>query len=102
MPEAGPLDAGWRHGTGSTGSDSTCVDVAVRGGTVLVRDSKDPHGPSLRFGFDEWQVFLDGVRDGEFELPGPPTHHPPIRADTSSDDRRGRAARRAASSMAAR
>jgi hypothetical protein len=33
---------------------------------VLVRDSKNPNGPVLRFSHEEWQAFLHGVLDGEF------------------------------------
>jgi hypothetical protein len=44
-----------------------CVEVAIIQ-TVLVRDSKDPEGPILRFTFDEWTVFVAGVRGGEFDL----------------------------------
>ncbi len=68
----GPLGPRWRHGSTSQGSDQTCVDVAVRERQVLMRDSKDPAGPVLRFTFAEWQVFLHGVRGGEFELPTHP------------------------------
>jgi hypothetical protein len=38
-------------------------------GAVVVRDSKDPDGPVLRFTTREWEVFLLGVHNGEFELP---------------------------------
>ncbi|NUR73357.1 MAG: DUF397 domain-containing protein [Hamadaea sp.] len=45
----------------------TCVEVAVLDDEVLVRDSKDPHGPVLRYSRAEWQAFLAGVREGEFD-----------------------------------
>ena len=64
-----PLQAGWRSSSFSTGADSTCVDVALGDRTVLLRDSKNPDGPVLRFTFAEWCAFLLGVRAGEFELP---------------------------------
>lgn len=66
--ESGPLDHRWRRSRFSTGSDATCVEVAVHGGAVAVRDSKDPDGPVLRFTSAEWRVFLHGVREGEFDL----------------------------------
>ncbi|MGD9529244.1 DUF397 domain-containing protein [Pseudonocardia sp.] len=75
-----PLGWAWRHSSFSQGSDQTCVDVAVRDDQVLVRDSKDPDGPRLRFTHREWQLFLLGVRAGEFEL------HPRT-ADTSPHSR---------------
>ena len=78
-----PLGPRWRHSSFSTGSDATCVDVAVVGAVVLIRDSKDPAGPALRFSFAEWVVFLLGVRAREFELPGGPH----VGAHRSSDNR---------------
>jgi hypothetical protein len=35
--------------------------------TVGVRDSKDTSGPVLRFTLDEWNAFVGGVRNGEFD-----------------------------------
>lgn len=34
----------------------------------LVRDSKDPDGPTLAFTAAEWAAFIAGVKDGEFDL----------------------------------
>ena len=49
-------------------SNSNCVEVAsLSGGGVGVRDSKDPGGPVLRFTPGEWQAFLGGVQNGEFD-----------------------------------
>ena len=48
-----------------------CVQVAFPDGLVAVRDSKDPQGRALLFTPEEWQAFLDGVRDGQFDLPRP-------------------------------
>jgi hypothetical protein len=50
-------------------ADSSCVEVAWRDGEVLVRDSKDPGGPVLRFTGVEWAAFVAGVRDGELQSP---------------------------------
>ena len=77
-PRPAPLNRRWRHSSFSSGSESTCVDVAVRDELVEVRDSKDPHGPTLSFTFAEWRVFLLGVRAGEFELPTVPTAAAPV------------------------
>jgi Domain of unknown function (DUF397) len=46
-----------------------CVEVAVVGDRVAVRDSKDRGGPVLLFTSDEWEAFLAGTRDGEFDPP---------------------------------
>jgi hypothetical protein len=34
----------------------------------LMRDSKDPDGPKLAFTHSEWDAFIKGVKDGEFDL----------------------------------
>lgn len=54
----------WRRS--SYCSDSSCVEVAQSGDDVLIRDSKDPGGPALRFSRREWAAFVSGVIDGEF------------------------------------
>lgn len=46
-----------------------CVEVAVAGTQVQVRDSKDPGGPVLTFSLDEWRAFLAGAAAGEFDAP---------------------------------
>jgi len=65
----------WRRSSYCTGSDSTCVDVAVTPADVAVRDSKDPDGPVLLFTPREWRAFLLAARDGEFDLPTPSRMH---------------------------
>jgi predicted secreted Zn-dependent protease len=63
-PEDGLL---WRKSTAS--ASGNCVEVAVGGGLIHVRDSKKaPAGPALAFTAPEWNAFLTGVRDGEFNL----------------------------------
>lgn len=47
----------------------TCVSVAVTAEAVGVRDTKDASKTTLVFTHDEWIVFLDGVKKGEFDLP---------------------------------
>jgi hypothetical protein len=57
----------WRKSARS--GNSGCVEVAILERLVGVRDSKDHQGPVLVFTPDEWNAFLAGVRDGEFDLP---------------------------------
>jgi hypothetical protein len=57
----------WRRSAACSGADTTCVEVAMREQVVLVRDSKDPGGPRLRFDRAEWVAFVAGVRAGEFD-----------------------------------
>jgi hypothetical protein len=47
---------------------SSCVEAAVIGNEIAVRDSKDPSGPILRFTPAEWDAFVAGVQNGEFEF----------------------------------
>jgi hypothetical protein len=49
-------------------ANGNCVEVAdLPGGAIGVRNSRDAKGPVLRFTPDEWQAFLGGVRNGEFD-----------------------------------
>jgi Domain of unknown function (DUF397) len=49
---------------------NACVEVAMSRDGVAVRNSKDPGGPVLRFTPLEWEAFVGGVREGEFDLGG--------------------------------
>jgi hypothetical protein len=65
---AGDLDhALWRTSTYS--NNGACVEVAYIDGRAAVRDSKDRQGPVLVFTPTEWEAFVKGVRDGQFDLP---------------------------------
>lgn len=46
---------------------NACVEVGHDGGDVLIRDSKDPEGPVLRFTDEEWTNFQGAVRAGAFD-----------------------------------
>jgi hypothetical protein len=49
-------------------SNGNCVEVTeLPGGSVGVRNSRDPEGPVLRFTPGEWAAFLVGARRGEFD-----------------------------------
>ncbi len=49
-------------------ANGNCVEVSDQPeGTVGVRNSREREGPVLRFTPDEWQAFLGGVRNGEFD-----------------------------------
>ena len=60
--------AQWRKSTRSGGNTDMCVEVAFVGGAIAVRDSKDATGPVLVFDQAEWDAFVGGVKDGEFDL----------------------------------
>jgi hypothetical protein len=44
-----------------------CVEVAFVDGQVGVRDSKDRQGPMLVFTANEWDAFLAGASEGQFD-----------------------------------
>ena len=49
-------------------SNGNCVEAAKLGdGHVAVRNSRSPSWPVLRFTPDEWDAFLAGVSNGEFD-----------------------------------
>lgn len=54
----------------SSSSVTGCVEVAFLGGErIAVRDSKSPaHGPHV-ISSNAWAEFIDGVKNGEFDLP---------------------------------
>jgi hypothetical protein len=47
-------------------SNGACVEVAVAGNRVHLRDSKDPDGPRLTFTAEEWRGFVADVRADRF------------------------------------
>ena len=59
----------WRKSSYSGGNGGDCVEVADNlPEVVAVRDSKDPTGPVLAFGSDEWRAFMVAIKVGEFDL----------------------------------
>jgi hypothetical protein len=72
-------------------SNGNCVEVAsLPGGTIGVRNSKDPGGPVLRFTPREWDAFVGGARLGEFDRFGTAASRPG--ADRGARDEPGRRA----------
>lgn len=59
--------AQWRRSTRSNGQGD-CVEMAEVADAIGVRDSKDPTGSVLVFTRAEWDAFVDGAKNGEFDL----------------------------------
>ena len=59
-------NAEWRRST--TDADEPSVEVALLDTGVAVRDSRKPEGPVLFFTPAEWDAFVGGAKDGEFDL----------------------------------
>jgi hypothetical protein len=60
--------ADWKKSSRSGPYTDNCVEVAFVAGAIAVRDSKNPSGPVLVFTPGEWDAFVDGAKDGEFDL----------------------------------
>lgn len=65
--------AQWWKASASSGGNNDCVETALiaDGAELLgmgVRDSKDPHGPVLRFSADAWTAFTDSIDRGDFPV----------------------------------
>ncbi|HKB30663.1 MAG TPA: DUF397 domain-containing protein [Streptosporangiaceae bacterium] len=57
-----PQHSRWRKSTLSA-YNGNCVEARASGpATVQVRDSKDPHGPTLTFTRAAWRAFLAEVK----------------------------------------
>jgi predicted secreted Zn-dependent protease len=61
------LNARWRKSTRS-GDNGACVEARAVNDTTQIRDSKNPSGPVLTFTREEWHAFIDGVKQGEFDI----------------------------------
>jgi Domain of unknown function (DUF397) len=55
----GTLTTRWRKSSYSGGNGGACIEIATRrhDGHILVRDSKDSTGGTLRFSPDAWRRF---------------------------------------------
>ena len=58
--------AEWQKSSRSDGGN--CVEVAFVGEAIAVRDARNPDGPALIFTAAEWDAFVGGAKDGEFDL----------------------------------
>ena len=58
----------WRKSSRSGPFTDNCVEVAFVDDAIAVRDSKNPTGPVLIFTASEWDAFVDGAKDGEFDV----------------------------------
>jgi hypothetical protein len=59
-------DTVWRKSTRSAANG--CVEVAFLDGQVALRDSKNEVGPVLLFTSTEWEEFISGAYEGEFDF----------------------------------
>jgi hypothetical protein len=53
--------------TGRRCDGGQCVEIGTLGESILIRSSEDPGGRHVEFSRDEWQMFVDGIKDGDFD-----------------------------------
>ena len=71
MPDLDLNEAVWLRSSRSAEEVGPTVEVAFVGDQIAVRDSTDPEAVLL-FTQGEWDAFLAGVNDGEFDLEDEP------------------------------
>jgi hypothetical protein len=60
-------DRGWYKSSYSGNGGGSCVEVKMTGKSVHVRNTRDRNGPMLEFTHAEWDAFISGAHDGEFD-----------------------------------
>jgi Domain of unknown function (DUF397) len=65
------MTLGWRKSSrsGSSGSQSDCVEVARLPRTIGVRDSKDPFGPTLSVPSSGFRDLMTAIKRGDHDAP---------------------------------
>jgi hypothetical protein len=66
-----------QNGSGATGlhwrkarrsaNNGACIEAALSGGRILVRDSKDPDGPMLGYAGATWRMFTSEAKMGRYD-----------------------------------
>ena len=67
LSESERRNLAWRKAQCST-INGQCVEIASTPGKIVMRDSKDPDGPILVYTLAEFNAFLEGARNGEFDI----------------------------------
>ncbi len=60
-------DLQWRKARRST-NNGACVEVAAANGRVIIRDTMDRNGPSMKYSGGAWRNFVANARVGRFDL----------------------------------
>jgi hypothetical protein len=57
----------WKRSSKCENGGSNSVEVAELAGATAIRNGKDPDGPVLVWARNEWNSFVAGVKNGEFD-----------------------------------
>lgn len=68
MKSADLTNAVWQRSPGSGDDGGSVVEIAFVDGMIAMRDGANPDGPALIFTQAEWDAFVGGAKDGEFDL----------------------------------
>lgn len=67
--ESFQIETSWRKSSWSAG-DGECIEVASGEYGIMIRDSKDRCGPTLKFTADSWISLLEALKtEGSLILP---------------------------------
>jgi hypothetical protein len=57
----------WIMSSRSTGNGGSCLEARRADGHIEVRNSKNRSAGTVRFTLEEWDSFLFGAKNGEFD-----------------------------------
>jgi uncharacterized protein DUF397 len=61
-------NTGWMMSSRSAGNGGSCVEARRHGELIEVRNSKNRAAATVRFTVEEWDSFLFGAKNGEFDV----------------------------------
>lgn len=67
MLSAELADLQWRK-TRRSANNGACVEAAAASGYVIVRDTMDRDGPSVKYSGGAWRTFVANARVGSFDM----------------------------------
>lgn len=62
-----PINPQWKKSSRCDNSGPNCVEVMKVGDVIQVRNSQRP-GIITSYDRSEWRAFVEGVKDGEFDI----------------------------------
>ena len=63
MPYSEFSNVTWRKSSHSASQTDQCVEIAIAGDLIGIRDSKDPGGPTCAISRTVWRSFVEFIKD---------------------------------------